>query len=66
MYATEENTVIWVIVALNCRGNTIVTTYQHRETAEIDLRDKRTAHPEIMFRLTKVDFDDAPCSCSHD
>ena len=57
MYAIEEKTVIWVIVALNYRGNTVVTTYRSRETAEIDLRDKRAAHPEIMYRLVEVDFD---------
>ena len=57
MLATQEKTVIWVIVALNCRGNTIVTTYRSRETAEIDLRDKRAAHPHILFRLVEVDFE---------
>jgi hypothetical protein len=57
MNATQEKTVIWVIVALNYRGNTIVTTYQSRETAEIDLRTKRSAHPHLQFRLVEVDFE---------
>lgn len=57
MFPTEQKTVIWVIIGLNSLGNTLVMTYQRRETAEADLQHKRNAHPEIMYRMVKVDFD---------
>ena len=57
MYATEQKTVIWVIVGLNCLGSTVVTTYRHRETAEMDLRNLRQTNPQITYRLIEVDFD---------
>lgn len=60
MKAADQKTVIWVIVGLNCLGNTIVTTYLHRETAEVDLCDKQQAHPEIRYQLVEVDFDATP------
>ncbi len=57
MFAMEQKTVIWVVIGLNSFGNTVVTTYQRRETAEADLRYKRNANPEILYRMVKVDFD---------
>ena len=57
MYATEQKTVIWVIIGLNCLGSTVVTTYRRRETAELDLRDLQQTNPQIAYRLVEVDFD---------